>query len=153
MAKRIRNNEWENDEILESSLKKHVAANLHRKEILDYMKRDFAQYAWCLRTLDIRLRHFDIYYVDKNVKVEEVRAAVQNEINGPGRLLGYRAMHAKIRLRYGLKVGRDNVYAVMTDIDPESLKARQPRAKAKKVRGTFSSQAQIGSFLWTATTN
>ena len=74
-------------------MEKYVAFNLQRKEILIYMERDFSQYAWSLGTLDRRLRHFNIHYVDKNVKVEEVRAAVQNEIDGPG----YRAMHAKVR--------------------------------------------------------
>ena len=97
MAKRIRNSEWKNDDILKSSLEKHVADNLYRKEILDFVKRDFPQYAWGLSSLDIRLRHFNIYYVDKNVTIEEVRAAVKMEIDGPGRLLGYRAMHHKLR--------------------------------------------------------
>ena len=56
MAKRIRNKNWENDEDLCASLKNYVAATYQRNEILDYMMRDFEQYAWSMRTLDNRLR-------------------------------------------------------------------------------------------------
>ena len=48
-------------------------------------------------------------------------------------------MHHKLRVRHGLQVGRDNVYAAMMDIDPDGLKERQPALKVKKKRGTFSS--------------
>ena len=50
-----------------------------------------------LRSVDRRLRYFDIYYYDKNVSVEEVKEAVKKELDGPGKLLGYRAMHHKVR--------------------------------------------------------
>lgn len=40
--------------------------------------------------------------------------AVEKEISGPGKLLGYRAMHNKISEIHGLQVPRDLVYAVMT---------------------------------------
>ena len=123
---------------LRGPLKNYVAANYQRNEILDYMMRDFEQYAWSMRTLDNRLRHFDINYIDRTVQVGEVRAAVLNEIEGPGRLLGYRAMHKKLRLRYGLNTPRNRVYDVMTDVDPEGLENRRPGAKTKK-KGSFHS--------------
>ena len=47
----------------------------------------------------------------------------------PGKLLGYRAMHLKIRQKNGLNVTRDQVYDVMTDVDLEGLRQRQPRFK------------------------
>ena len=80
---------------------------------MDFVSRDFSQYAWSLRTLDRRLHHFQICHTDRNVTVDEVEAAVKKELEGPGKLLGYRALHKKIRQVYDLNVLRDLVYAVM----------------------------------------
>ena len=52
---------WEGDNALKESLLKLVEQGLKRTEILCFAKRDFAQYAWSMRTLDRRLRHFNIY--------------------------------------------------------------------------------------------
>ena len=51
----IRNNNWKEDDILKSDLKKYVKEDLRRTEILDFMKRDFSQYAWSLSSLDRRM--------------------------------------------------------------------------------------------------
>ena len=61
MAARVRNTNWINNTHLEDTLRKLVRGNLQRTEILDYMQRDFPEYAWSLCTLDRRLRYFDIY--------------------------------------------------------------------------------------------
>ena len=45
--------------------------------------------------------------------MEEVKDAVKKELEVPGRLLGYRAMHKKVRKEYNLHVTRDAVYNVM----------------------------------------
>ena len=60
---------------------------------------------------------------------------------GPGRLLGYRAMHLKIKNIHGLNVPQDLVYAAMTDLDSDCLKMRQPGNKKSKEKGTFISAA------------
>ena len=44
---------------------------------------------------------------------------MDEESKGPGKLLGYRALHKKIRLEHGLKVTR-----TMSELDPQGLKAR-----------------------------
>lgn len=119
-------------------MEKYVAQDLRRKEILDFMKRDYAEYSWSFRSLDRRLRYFDIYYTDSNVSVQEVKDAVKLEVNGPGKLLGYRAMQKKLRQEHDLKVPRDLVHAVMYDVDPEGLEARGGVGLGKKkVKGTF----------------
>ena len=46
-------------------------------------------------------------------------------------------MHLKVRQKNGLYVSRDQVYDVMTDVDLESLRQRQPRFKRKKEKCTF----------------
>ena len=136
-AKRVRNNAWETDTHLEECLSKYVADNLQRHEILDYMRRDFSEYAWSMRTLDRRMRHYNIFKVDKDVSVEDVKTAVKEEIDGACRLLGYRDMHAKLRQMHGLNVPRTLVYAAMTDIDPEGLEERQVGVKAKRPMENF----------------
>ena len=85
---RIRNSDWEIDEILKADLEKYVLQSLSRREILDFVKRDFPHYAWSLGTLSRRLAYFDIKYVQYNIDLQEVENAVRNQIEGPGQLLG-----------------------------------------------------------------
>ena len=55
----------------------------------------------------------------------------------PGRLLGSRAIHLKIKTIHGLHVPRDLLYTVMTNFDSDGLKMRQPGNKKPKERSTF----------------
>ena len=105
------------------------------------LKRDFPMYAWSIRSLDRRLRCFEIYYNNPEVSVEEVKDAVKKELEGAGKLLEYRAMLKKVRQEYNLHVTRDAVYNVMYDLDPEGLEARDGiRAKKRRKKGNFSSK-------------
>jgi len=81
---RIRNPEWESDEDLEKDLRKYVLENLKRNEVLDFLIRDYPQYAWSLGTLSRRLNYFGITYVNYDVTVQEVEKAVCEEHDGPG---------------------------------------------------------------------
>ena len=94
---RNRNNAWQEDERLKEALTCYVRENLRRNEVLDFVLRDFSDYAWSLRTLDRRLQYFGITYTDRTVQVDEVEDAVKQEMQGPGKLLGYRALHKKLR--------------------------------------------------------
>ena len=87
MTASIRNESWIEDEELKEVMRKYVSQGLRREEILDYLERDFSQYAWSFRTFDRRLR----------VSLEEVQDAVRKELDGPGKLLGYRAMQNRLR--------------------------------------------------------
>ena len=122
---------WQNNCKLEEDLKKYVAANMQRLEILDYMKKDYAVYKWSLRTLDRRLNHFNIRYIDRNVPL------VRKELNGPGAMLGYRAMTQKMRQKYELKVPRALVHNLMFELDPDGLARRASGAKKRKAKGHF----------------
>jgi len=136
----FRNDAWKNDYALKEDLTKYVRQLLQREEILSFVQRDFAQYAWSIRSLDRRLRYFDIFYSDKNVTVGEVRQAVAKEIDGPGKLLGYRAMQKKVRQVHNLNVPRNLVHAVMYDIDPDGLEARAVGTKRHKPKGHFTTK-------------
>ena len=141
MVARIRNSEWEEDIELENDLKEKVSRNLRQSEIVDFMKVKYPMYSWILRTLSRRLHHFGITYTDYSVDIEEVREAVEKEMKGPGRLLGYRSLHKKVREIHGLKVPRNLVYDVMADVYAEGLEERRGVGMPKhpKKTGTFTS--------------
>ena len=93
---------WKTDNALVTDLEKNVSQNLTRKEILDFMKKDFSSYPWSLATLARRLRHFKISYIDAETDVETVKEAVREKLAGPGKCLGYRAMTQKLRTQHGI---------------------------------------------------
>ena len=106
---------------LKCDLQKYVNQNLRRSEIVDFVKRDYPSYCWSLPTLDRRLRHFEIYYIDHTISLQQVSEAVGKELEGPGKLLGYRTMHHKLRTQHGIKVPRHLVHNMMADLDPDGL--------------------------------
>ena len=88
---RMASSNWKDDEELKADLEQCVRHNLKRSEILDFVKRDFPKYAWSIATLD--KRQFGIRYIDYTTSIGAVSEAVQQELNGPGKLLGYRALN------------------------------------------------------------
>ena len=142
MAERVRNSEWQQDQLLQDDLRKYVLENFTRKEVLDFVARDYPQYAWSLSSLKRRLAFFGINYVKYDIDIEEVENAVKKEMEGPGQLLGYRAMQRKVREQHQLPVPRNLVYDVMTMLDPEGMERRGNVGKKKRRRGgvgTFTS--------------
>ena len=137
---RIRNDTWKEDLTLKEILNKYVKEGFRLEEILDFMFRDFEGCAWSLRTLDRRLQYFEIHYTDIDTTVEQVEDAVKLKMEGPGKLLGYRAMQKKLRQVYGLRVPRDFVHAVMYNVDPDALEERAPCFKKKKKKGHFTTR-------------
>ena len=58
MDNRIRNPDWEADEDLKMDIQQYVLPNLSRKELLDFVQRDYPQYTWSLRSLSRRMANF-----------------------------------------------------------------------------------------------
>ncbi|XP_066922251.1 uncharacterized protein [Clytia hemisphaerica] len=131
------NTNWKYDDLLKGKLELYVAQCLKRTEIVELMKKEFGNYPWSLSTLTRRFNHFGIRYTDTEVPVESVREAVSTELRGPGQLLGYRAMHKKLRVVHGLKVPRSLVHDVMFLEESQLLKDRRPCQKKKRVKGHF----------------
>ncbi|CAH3030575.1 unnamed protein product [Porites evermanni] len=117
-AARIWNDYWKEDLNLRQKLKDYVTEGLCRKEILNFMLGDYDCHSWSIRTLDRRVQYFNMRYMDADVAVDEVEEAITQEIEGPGRLPGYRAMREKLRQVYNLRVPRDLVHAVMYNMNP-----------------------------------
>ena len=74
---------WKDDEELKAGLEQYVRQNLKRSEILDFVKRDFPEYARSIATLDRRLWRLGIRCIDYTTSIEAVSEAVQQELNGP----------------------------------------------------------------------
>ena len=117
----FRNEKWKEDTKLRENLEQYISQGLRRHEILDFLERDYHQYTWSLRSFDRRYKYFRIQRHDEAVTIDQLRSAVKNELDGLGKLLGYRAMHAKIRQVYHLHVPRHAVHNVMYDLDAEGL--------------------------------
>ena len=92
MATRIPNKSWALDRRLEETLQNYSRKGLQRKEMQSFKVRDFGEYFWSLRSLDRKLRHFNIHS-NESVSVEDVKSVANKELMGPGRLLGCRAIH------------------------------------------------------------
>ena len=110
MAGYFRNDTWREDIKLHESFKKYVREGLQRKEMLNFLRRDYPAYAWSIPTLERQLRHFNIFYTDKTITLETVTNAVAKELDGPGQLLGYRAMHQKLRQEHDINVPRKECF-------------------------------------------
>ena len=133
-ALRIRNGSWKNDAILKEHITKYVAQRLQKKEILDFLQKDFPTYAWSYRTLTRRMSFFEIKFINYEILAENVALVVRKETQGPGKCLGYRAMTKKIGELHCMNVPRDLVYDVMSDVNPEALAERGFVGKSRPER-------------------
>ena len=75
----------------------------------------------------------------KICQTEPETESVRKEMNGPGKLLGYRALHRKIREVHGQNVPR-NLEPMMTEVDSSFLKERGVSKQKRARKGVFSSK-------------
>ena len=47
---------WNQNGSLKTDIREYVEQSLNREEILNFVKRDYRNYKWSIRTLDQRLR-------------------------------------------------------------------------------------------------
>ena len=86
------------------------------------------------------LKKLGITYINYETSVDDVKEAVEKEINEPGKLFGYRAMNQKLRTEYSIHLPHHFVHNVMRDTDPEGIAARQVNKKIKKNKQPFTSE-------------
>ena len=53
--------------------------------------------------------------IDYDIPLGNIEDAVRKEMSGPGRLLGYRALHKKLREIHRINVPRNVVYAMILE--------------------------------------
>ena len=107
------------------------------------MKRDFGDYKWSVQALVKHLKELVITYLNYETSVDDVKKAVETEINEPGKLVGYRAMNQKPRTEYSIQVLCHVVYNIMRDADPEGITSRQLNKKIKKKKQPFTSEGPL----------
>ena len=77
-------------------------------------------------------------YIHYDTSLETVQAAVQKELNEPGKILGYRAINQKLRMQHELQVQRNLVHKMLQKEDPEGLQFFRPTSKNKEKKRFFS---------------
>ena len=140
------NSVWKLNDKLNEDLVKYVEQNLKRTEILDFVRHDYPEYVLSIPTLYRRLQHFHISYINKTITVDEVRAAVNKELEGPDKLLGYRAMNHKLRTEHHICVPRNLVGEMMWDMDPDGVEQRNVKKKKQIPKKPFRSDGPNWTF-------
>ena len=99
----------------------------------------------CVRTLKRRLKGLGLRRKGNVQQMDEqiIKAVIQEEMDGPGKLAGYRSIWHALRLRHGIHVPRDTVAKIMKEIDPEDVESRKKR---RLKRRTFSSRGANASW-------
>ena len=54
-----------------------------------------------------------------------LRQLILQELDGPGRLLGYQALWRKLQLKYSIRTPQSTVQALLRELDPEGSRLRQ----------------------------
>lgn len=78
----------------------------------------------CLRQLKRVLRQYGLQRRNQHSPLPDVIDAVVNELQGSGSLLGYRAMHQRLRVDYGLLIDRETVRKIIKRLDPVGVDCR-----------------------------
>lgn len=86
-----------------------------------------------LRTLKRKLKSLSLSRKKNYSTRARVRAAIQEELKGPGQLHGYRSMWQTLCQKYGLAVRRDDVMRLMRELDPEGSQLRSSRRFVRRV--------------------
>ena len=113
----------------------------------------FGQNIQCMLGVSVfnlcRLHYFHIKYIDHEIELDDLEASVRKEMNDPGNLLGYRALHKMVREVNGQNVPRVMVYTMMDFVDHRSLKEKRRRcrptktsSKRKKKKRAFASKVR-----------
>ena len=132
---------WKDNSDLQHDMKSYLSQNF------DFAQRDYIHGVYA--TLDRRLRHVNIHYINYDTPISVAAGALQQELDGPGRLL----MNRKLRTEHNVQVPRYLVYNMMTDLDPNGLEARKLQKRRKKPKGHFVWRARYGLYLWMDTTS
>ena len=88
---------------------------------------------------------FDINYINYDASLETVQSAVQKELNGPGKRLGYRALNQKMRMQHEVQVPRNLVHKMLQNEDAEGLEFRRPSSKKKERKRLYSCDGPLNA--------
>ncbi|KAK6981741.1 hypothetical protein R3P38DRAFT_2745736, partial [Favolaschia claudopus] len=124
------------DEVLKSALHKYAEKSLPLNQRLDYLLKDFG-YKISYTTLKKLNRDFNVNTV-KKPPPEHISTTVIGEVisNNSSSRNGPSTVQNQISRQYKLKIPRDTVRRIMSDLDPGGAEARFPgRNRRPKERG------------------
>ena len=98
--------------------------------IVDLLKKD--DISLSLRTLKRRLSELGLSRRGQNVDEEATVRLIRREIEGAGRLAGYRSIWHALRIRHGVPVPRNLVARIVKEIDPEGVAFRKSRRLTRR---------------------
>ena len=100
-----------------------------------YFQRGF-DYSACNRNvyayLHNRHREYRLRRRNANSDYAEIYLAIQQELDGPDCIRGYRAMWHTLRLDYGIQAPRRKVEGILRQLDPEGTALRKAHALRRR---------------------
>ena len=101
-----------------------------KDSIVYYFNQNFRYKAICMflktyHSIDMSIRTLKKH--DFSTSEAVIRQVIEQEIEGPFSLKGYRTMWNTLRTRYGIRTQRDTVMKSLREIDPQASRARQAR--------------------------
>ena len=120
----------------ESSERELVSSYFHsgysNEIIREFLERHHG-ISMSLSTLKRRLRDFGLSRQSGNrADTDRVRQIIEEELNGSGRLLGYRSIWHSLRLEHHIHYPRRLVAEMVREIDPEGVELRRRRRLVRR---------------------
>ena len=97
---------------MEEAIRHYFKKNYKYSTILQFLEK-FHNIKLSKRTLIRKLQEYGLGRRKYNANRDQVEQAIQQELNGSGRLLGYRAMWRRLQSNYGIYVRRLTVQNVL----------------------------------------
>ena len=116
---------WRTDD-RDTIIEHYFKLGLQYTEILAFLKSLYG-IQLSLRQLKRILRAKSLRRRSDNATVDEISAAIQQQLEGSGSCLGYRQMHQKLRLEHGLNTNRETVRIALKHLDKEGVEQRSRR--------------------------
>ena len=106
------------------AIRYYFSKNYDYQTILRFLKK-FHDINISRGTLLNRLKEYGLRRRRCVVNEGNIRHCIQQELDGSGGLLGYRAMWRKLHFKYGINVPRSVVQDLLFELDPEGCNARR----------------------------
>ena len=111
---------------LEELVRYYFSRNYDYMTILSFLEK-FHGVKISKRKLQDRLKSYRLSRRGSQHQVDDqlLRQLILQELDGPGLLLGYRALGRKLQLKYSIRTPRSTVQSLLHELDPEGSRLRQ----------------------------
>ena len=116
---------------MEEAIRHYFKKNYKYSTILQFLEK-FHNIKLSKRTLIRKLQEYGLGRRKYNANRDQVEQAIRQELNGSGRLLGYRAMWRRLQSNHGIYVRRLTVQTVLRELDPEGSQLRKAHRLSRR---------------------